>query len=138
MQRYLLALKFPLLCQLFFLLPICFNALYSLSLNMHIKSASQLKHYGEGIVVTRKLPFGVAHLNNIIYNIKFVHDCLVASAITIILTLSGILLIISGDVHPNPGQVSTPSQSTLLKRIKGTPYYFPYSAVLTTQSLIPS
>ena len=79
---------------------------------MHIKSASQLKRYGEGIVVTRKLPIGVAHLNNIIYNIKFVHDCLVASAITIILTWLGILLIISGDVHPNPGQVSTSSQSS--------------------------
>ena len=81
---------------------------------MHIKSASQSKRYGEGIVVTRKLPIGVAHLNNTIFNIKFVHACLVASAITIIITWLGILLIISGDVHPNPRQVSTSSLSSSL------------------------
>ena len=29
------------------------------------------------------------------------------------------------------------TRNALLKRIKGTPYYFPYIAMLTTQSLIP-
>ena len=31
-----------------------------------------------------------------------------------------------------------PSYTTLLKRIKGTQYYFTYIAVLTTQSVIPN
>ena len=46
------------------------------------------------------------------HNIKFVHDCLVVGTITISITWLGILLLISGDVHPNPGQVSTSSRSS--------------------------
>ena len=79
---------------------------------MHIKSASKSNKYSEGIVVRRKLPIGVLHFNNITRNIKFVYDCLVTGAVTTFLTWLGILLLMSGDVHPNPGQNSTSSHSS--------------------------
>ena len=112
MHKYSLAVKFPLLCQLLFFLPIFCNVLYLLSLDMHIKSASKSNKYSEGIVVRRKLPIGVLHFNNITRNIKFVYDCLVTGAATTFLTWLGILLLMSGDVHPNPGQNSTSSHSS--------------------------
>ena len=58
MHKYSPVFKFSLFCQIFFLLPICINTLYSVSLNIHLKSASQFKQYSEGthIVMTRKLP----------------------------------------------------------------------------------
>ena len=57
MHKYSPEFKFALFCQIFFLLPICINTLYSMSLNIHLKSASQFKQYSEGThkVVTRKL-----------------------------------------------------------------------------------
>ena len=79
---------------------------------MHIKSTSKFNQYREGLVVTRKLPTGVLHLNNIKRNIKFVYDCLVTGAFTTFITWLGILLFMSGDVHPNPGQTSTSSHSS--------------------------
>ena len=79
---------------------------------MHIKSASKSNKYSEGIVVRRKLPIGVLHFNNITRNINFVYDCLVTGAVTTFLTWLGILLLMSGDVHPNPGQNSTSSHSS--------------------------
>ena len=114
MHKYSLVFKFSLFCQIFFLLPICINTLYSVSLNIHLKSASQFKQYSEGthIVMTRKLPVSFIQLKNMTHNIKFVHDCLVVGTITIFITWLGILLLISGDVHPNPGQVSTSSLSS--------------------------
>ena len=45
-------------------------------------------------------------------NINFVHDCLVVGTITIFITWLGILLLISGNVHPNQVQVSTFSLSS--------------------------
>ena len=41
MNKYYPEFKFSLFCQIFFLLPICINTLYSVSLNIHLKSASQ-------------------------------------------------------------------------------------------------
>ena len=46
------------------------------------------------------------------HNIKFVHDCFEVGTITIFITWLGILLLISGDVHPNPGQVALSSSSS--------------------------
>ena len=112
MHKYSLALKFPLLCQLLFFPPIFCNVLYSLSLNMHINSTSKFNQYRVGLVVTRKLPFGVLHLNNIKRNINFVYHCLLTGVFTTFITWLGILLFMSGDVHPNPGQTSTSSHST--------------------------
>ena len=58
MHKYSPEFKFASFCQIFFLLPICITTLYSVSLNIHLKSASQFKQYSEGthIVMTRKLP----------------------------------------------------------------------------------
>ena len=114
MYRYSPGFRFPLFCQLIFILPICFNALFSLSLNMHVKSANQFKQYcnSEGIIVTRKLTVIAIHLIEIMYNSKFIHDCLVAGIVTMFITWLGILLLLSGDVHPNPGQISTSSHSS--------------------------
>ena len=85
-----------------------------MSLNIHLKSASQFKQYSEGthIVVTIKLPVRFTQFKNMKHNIKFVHDCLVVGTINIFITWSGILLLISEDVHRNLGQVSTSSLSS--------------------------
>ena len=114
MYRYSPEFRFPLFCQLIFILPICLNAHFSLSLNMHIKSTNQFKQRcnSEGIIVTRKMPVVAIHLIEIMHNIKFIHDCLVAGIVTIFITWLGILLLLSGDEHPNPGQVSTSSHSS--------------------------
>ena len=112
MPRYSLAYKFPLFCQLVFLLPILLNVFQLFSLNMHIKSASAFKNYSQGMVFTRKLPIGTARYKTIRGNIIFVYSCVVVGAFTTLLTWLGILLLISGDVHPNPGQPSTSSHSS--------------------------
>ena len=80
---------------------------------MHIKSTYKFKQYNEDLRVTRKLPIGIIHSDNIRRITYFVRDCIVvAGAITTFLTWLGILLLMSGDVHPNPGQTSTSSNSS--------------------------
>ena len=41
MHKYSPEFKFSLFCQIFFLLPICINTLYSVSLNIHLKVVSE-------------------------------------------------------------------------------------------------
>ena len=84
-----------------------------MSLSLHIKTDSQLKQYrpNEGLIV-RKMAIGDAKLKIVTHNIKFIHDCLIVGAIVTFLTWLYILLILSGDVHPNPGQGSISSLSS--------------------------
>ena len=93
MPRYSLAYKFPLFCQLVFLLPILLNVFQLFSLNMHIKSASAFKKLQSGYCITRKLPIGTAHYKTIRGNIIFVYSCVVVGAFTTLLTWKHLTII---------------------------------------------
>ena len=114
LPRYSLAYKYPHLCQLVFLLPILLNVfqIFSPYTCMHIKSASEFKQYSQGMVFTRKLSIGTVRYKTIRGNIIFVYSCVIVGAFTTLLTRFGILLLVSGDVHANPGQPSTSSHSS--------------------------
>lgn len=78
---------------------------------MHIQSASHIRNFSSGFVITRKLPVGNDRLLSIMYNIIFVHRCLIAGAIITSATCLWILLLMCGDVHPNPGPGHSTSSS---------------------------
>ena len=112
LPRYSLAYKYPHLCQLVFLLPILLNVFQIFSPYMHLKSASEFKQYSQSMVFTRKLSIGTVRYKAIRGNIIFVYSCIVEGAFMTLLTRLGILLLVSGDVHANPGQPSTSSHSS--------------------------
>ena len=111
MHRHSPRFKFLFLVHLFFLLPVINNEYHAHSFQLHIETAPTVYH-GDVYVVTRKFPIGVVHLYNIMYNIKYIKDCLETVAIATFSAWLFVLLLISGDVHPNPGPASTSSISS--------------------------
>ena len=112
MRRYSAPLRFPLICHLFFALPIYSNMFQAFSLKLQIDMITSVQYKNDGYVLTRKLSIGTARLYNILYNFKFVNDVIESSAIFIFTVWLLVLLFMSGDVHPNPGPASTSSSSS--------------------------
>ena len=111
MRKHSPRFKFLFLVHLFFLIPIINNKYHAHSFQLHIETVPTVYH-GDVYVVTRKLPIGVVHLYNIMYNIKYIKDCLETVAIATFSAWLFVLLLISGDVHSNPGPASTSSISS--------------------------
>ena len=112
MHKYSLAVKFTPLCQLLFFSSHFLQCIVFTVTKYAYKVSFQIQQVQGRYSSKKKAANLCFKLKNITRNIKFVYDCLVTGAVTTFLTWLGILLLMSGDVHPNPGQNSTSSHSS--------------------------